>query len=205
MTNQLNDSLAYGQRTTTLALNTPLFTDADGDTVVKTYTVVPAASFITYSNTSDVITVIAGTNDAGSYNITITGSDTHSDTSDATTSCIITVTNNSPPETTETFSNTTMLAYYDYLLDFDISLFSDLNGDTITYTLTHNASSWMNTNTTELSFYGTPTNSDLGIFIVTLNASDSFGGFSVYSYYVTVQKNYAPAVTTAFPTTINVQ
>lgn len=205
ITNQLNATTAHGNRTTNFALTTPLFTDIEGNSFTYTYTVSPSVAFITFSNTTNIITVVAGVNDAGTYNLSVTAVDVYTDTGSTVNSCIITIYNNEAPVTSETFSNITMIAYYDLMLDYDATLFSDFNGDTISYGLTNNGTAWIYNDVANLRFYGTPTNSYVGTFIMTLTAYDAYGGITVYSYYVTVQQNYAPAVTTSFPSYIYIQ
>jgi hypothetical protein len=103
--------------------------------------------------------------------------------------------------TSEVLVNTTMLAYYTFNLQFTKALFTDVNGDTINYQLTKNAT-WMSVDSTNLRFYGTPnSNTYVGYYQMTLRAYDNYGGETYYFYYVNVTTNHLPVQHTAFPAT----
>ena len=47
------------------------------------------------------------------------------------------------PSTDEVVANITMLTYYDMDVSWDVSLFTDINNDTIVFTIAHNfTGSW---------------------------------------------------------------
>ena len=103
---------------------------------------------------------------------------------------------NQPPQTTQIVSNLSSLVLYPVLISWDISLFSDINGDSMIFLITTNATgSWYTISNTNLNLVGTPTTNSLaGNFTVTLKSYDSYGAQMLYNVVMNILPNYPPAV-----------
>ena len=73
-------------RSSTSTLSQYAFNDADLDPLTYTYSVTPAAAFLSYDLSTRVISLTPATTDKGNYTFTLTASDGHADTSDTTQS-----------------------------------------------------------------------------------------------------------------------
>ena len=168
-----------------------MFYDNDNDNILYTYSIVPATSVISFDSASEQLSINAGVNDAGVYTFSFNVTDIYSDTGSTSNSFTVTIYDNQAPVTTETFTNNTMLAYYDFEINFDKTLFTDANNDPINFAMTTN-STWIQHDTADLKFYGTPNNSHTGLFVINLTAYDDYNGVTEYLYSINVTENHAP-------------
>ena len=76
----------------------------------------------------------------------------------------------------------------DYSLSFDFTKFTDAKNDILILLLNTNAS-WITTYPSNLTFKGTPTDSDVGNHSVSLTAADISGASVTITGYVEVSKN----------------
>ena len=104
---------------------------------------------------------------------------------------MITVVNNTAPVTTEIFNNITVLEYYDYSLTLDSTKFTDVDNDTLTFSLATNAS-WITTYDSNLTFEGTPNDTHVGNHSLSVTATDISGASVTISGYVEVVENSLP-------------
>ena len=152
------------------------------------------ASFVSYNASSRQLTVNVDNSKAGVYEFTLTARDQHSDTGSTDSVFSITVINNEAPMTTEVFRNETVTAYHLYELRFDLSKFSDINGDAIHFNMSSNAS-WISLDTSNLLFSGTPENANIGVHEITLTAYDDYRGVTNITYTINVTENNEPVRT----------
>ena len=81
--NETLPDLAFTEtRSSTSTLSQYAFSDADLDPLTYTYSVTPAAAFLSYDLSTRVISLTPATTDKGNYTFTLTASDGHADTSD---------------------------------------------------------------------------------------------------------------------------
>ena len=188
----ISNYTAHGNRTTNFTLSNDMFYDQEGDTISYTYVTSPTATgFISYDASTRELSINVGNDKAGVYEFTLTAKDQYSDTGSTDSKFNITIINNEIPVTTEVFTNTTMLAYYPYELVFNSSEFSDINGDTIRYNMSTNAT-WITINTTELKFSGSSDNSQVNFYELVLVAYDDYGGENTITYTVNITQNHVP-------------
>ena len=168
-----------------------MFYDRENDTISHSYSINPTASFIAYNVTSKELSIDAGGNDAGVYEFSLTAKDQHNDTGSTDSKFNITVINNEAPVTSEVFTNVTMLAYYPFEFVFNSSKFSDINGDSISFNMSTNAS-WIQTHTSELKFNGTTNNTLVDVYEIALTAYDDYGGINDITYTINITENHLP-------------
>ena len=185
-----------GNRSTSYSFGSNLFYDSDGDSLTYSYTINPTASFLTVSLVSMSMSGFAANSNAGVYNITIIVDDNDLETPSAYSSFNCSVIANQPPQTTQIVSNLSSLVLYPVLISWDISLFSDINGDSMMFLITTNATgSWYTISNTNLNLVGTPTTNSLaGNFTVTLKSYDIYGAQMLYNVGMNILPNYPPAV-----------
>ena len=155
--NTINDYTFQGNRTSTYSFGSNLFYDPDGDTLIYTYIISPPAPFLTISTSSMSWSGTPVNTYAGVYLITIKADDGDPETANATSSFSLTVVANQAPTTTQTISNISSLVYYPIEISWNSSLFTDINGDTPSFTITTNATgSWYIISNSYPKLYGTP-------------------------------------------------
>ena len=85
--NETLPDLAFTEtRSSTSTLSQYTFSDADLDPLTYTYSVTPAAAFLSYDLSTRVISLTPATTDKGNYTFTLTASDGHADTSNTSQS-----------------------------------------------------------------------------------------------------------------------
>ena len=185
-----------GNRSSSYSFGSNLFYDSDGDSLTYSYTINPTASFLTVNLVSMSMSGFAANSNAGVYNVTIIADDNDPETPSTYSSFNCSVIANQPPQTTQIVSNLSSLVLYPVLISWDISLFSDINGDSMIFLITTNATgSWYTISNTNLNLVGTPTTNSLaGNFTVTLKSYDSYGAQMLYNVVMNILPNYPPAV-----------
>ena len=189
--NTVSNYTAHGNRTTTYNLPADLFYDKENEIISYSYSTSPSASFVTYDSITKELSIVAGTNDAGIYEFSLTATDPHPDTQSAQVKLNITVINNEAPATTQTFNNYTMLAFHPFELEIVNSSFSDANNDPISINASSNAS-WIMFNSSNLTLHGTPDNSQIGMYEAYIVAYDDYGGINNITFTINITENNEP-------------
>lgn len=173
-----------------------LFTDPDSDTLTYSLSSVPSSTLFTYHSSNDTLSVGSTTNsDIGNYTLTIKATDNIAGNINATTSFNFEIIANQPPTTSEVMASISQLNYYPVNIDWDQSLFTDADGNSITATISVNISDpWFTINNTEASLTGSPNLESYNnkVYGVTLTLADSYGAQSNYSMTLTLLVNYSP-------------
>jgi ELWxxDGT repeat protein len=164
----------------TFTIPTTTFSDANGDTLTYTATLEdgsPLPAWLTFHATTQSFSGTPTQGDIGAINVKVIASDGQLSTSDVFT---VTVQNtNDTPVVTYAIADQT--AFEDSIFSFTIptNTFSDIDGDTLTYSATladgSGLPSWLAFDATTRTFNGTPENGDVGSLNVKVIAADGSG------------------------------
>ena len=161
----------------------------------------PLPSWLSIDPNTGVLSGTPANGDLGDYSVTITATDlsgaTASDTFDLTVDNV-----NDAPVVTVAIADQTTDEDAPFSLDVSGN-FADADlGDALTYTATlvngDPLPSWLSFNSATGEFSGTPLNGDVGLYSVTVTATDGSGATATDSFDLTVNNvNDAPVVTVA--------
>ncbi|CAI2376367.1 unnamed protein product [Moneuplotes crassus] len=139
----LTDIVFVEGRTNTHTHVDNTFSEPNSEAISITGSFTPAAPFLSYDNVTRVISGSPVYANIGTYTFTLTAVDPWPDTGSTAQSMTVTIQENLPPVSSETFVNISQLALYQVAIDYDETLVTDPNGDTISFDLTHNTTgSW---------------------------------------------------------------
>jgi len=82
--NGVDDMVFHGNRTSSLSLSNDPFNWPNGYPGTIHFTTSPSVGWITYDDTTNQITVVAGSGDTGNFDVTMTADDNNPDTSNET-------------------------------------------------------------------------------------------------------------------------
>ncbi|WP_218653149.1 ELWxxDGT repeat protein [Nostoc sp. TCL26-01] len=170
------------------------FVDADAGNVLTYTTTLP--SWLTFAAATRTISGTPTNSDVGTINIKVTATDNAGASIDDTFTLTVTNTNDAPT-LGSAIANQTTTEDTPFTLQIPANTFSDIDaGDTLTYSAT--TPSWLTFNTTTRTFSGTPGNSNVGTFNITVTATDSAGASVDDIFTVTVANtNDAPTLESA--------
>ncbi|CAI2381883.1 unnamed protein product [Moneuplotes crassus] len=172
------------------------FSEPNSEAMSITGSFTPVAPFLSYNNLTRVISGSPAYADIGTYTFTLTAVDPWPDTGSTTQSMTITIEESLPPVSSETFVNISQFALSQVSIDYDETLVTDPNGDTISFDLTHNTTgSWATVNAPLMKLTGTPTNSDIGNFTINFRVYDAFGKETTYTMNLEIIFNNGPVYT----------
>ena len=194
--------IAYEHGQFYLTLPSDLFIDPDAGDYLS-YSVSNLPSWLTFSNSNygwpgNGLTFY-GTptnSDVGNSNITVTASDQFGATA-STTFEIAVINVNDAPIVNGYIPQQIAYEHGQFYLTLPSDLFIDPDaGDYLSYSVS-NLPSWLTFSNSNygwpgngLTFYGTPTNSDVGNYEIAVVATDSYGAFASQSFSLTVQSNW---------------
>ena len=194
--------IAYEHGQFYLTLPSDLFIDPDAGDYLS-YSVSNLPSWLTFSNSNygwpgNGLTFY-GTptySDVGNSNITVTASDQFGATA-STTFEIAVINVNDAPIVNGYIPQQVAYENSQFYLTLPSDLFIDPDaGDYLSYSVS-NLPSWLTFSNSNygwpgngLTFYGTPTNSDVGNYEIAVVATDSYGAFASQSFSLTVQSNW---------------
>ena len=174
----------------------PEFCDSTGDTLTYASTTpnpLPTwlsfdASTRTYSGTPNDLAFLA------THSMVTTATDSQGRTGTFSFTLVV----NRKPEVSNAISDQETRTGSAWSFTFADNTFTDPDGDTLTYTDDLSGSkSWLSFDSDTRTFSGTPENTDVGVFTVTVTATDPTGGAASTSFVLTIIVNYVPIVATA--------
>ena len=155
----------------------PWFTDAQGDTMTVNYTITPALSTISMTNSNWSFTLGALDNSfAGTYTITVNAYDFASNiTNHASFTSSLTINQNGSPTVGTTLTDQTFTADRTVTYTIPSNAFSDPESETISHSLSFNpAASFISFNSaTGVLTVAAVSSTDLGTYVCTVTATDS--------------------------------
>jgi VCBS repeat-containing protein len=178
------------------------FTDVDGDTLSYTATLADGSSLPTWLNFDAATHTFSGmpaNGDVGTVSVRVTASDGSLSTSDTFD---ITVSNtNDAPVVATAIADQSATEDQAFAFQFAANTFTDVDGDTVTYTATLSNGAplptWLNFDAATRTFSGLPANGDVGTLSVRVTASDGTATVSD-TFDITVSNtNDAPVVANA--------
>ena len=167
-------------------LSDSLFTDADGDTLTWTVSDLPDG----LSFDADTHTISGTPTTAGDYTITVTATDSDGESASLTLS--LDVDENAAPEVADTdYTLTDAEEGTSYSTTLSDSLFSDADGDTLTWTVS-DLPDGLSFDADTLTLSGTPTTA--GTYTITVTVTDEAGESVSTELTLTVTDPDAPSV-----------
>ena len=125
--------------------------------------------------------------DANDYEITVTGTDGHSDTTTDTNVFNITIVANQPPSVNETIPPLTFIAGRTSDYTISANAFSDPESDTLTYSVSAPGVTFFSFNpSTRMIFINNPSNAQANTYSFTVSASDGIAGNAAATQTVSV-------------------
>ena len=149
------------------------FTDADGDALTYTATLADGTDLPDWLSFDADTRTFSGTpleGSEGTISVTITASDGTDSVTDTFDIVISAFANNAPIVVQEIADQTTAEGS-EFSFTFDAGVFTDADGDTLTYSVAGNPS-WLSFNADTRTFSGTPPEGSEGTISVTVTASD---------------------------------
>lgn len=182
----------------TIPANT--FTDADGDTLIYSATLVGGGAlpaWLAFDPVSRTFSGTPGPGDVGAVNVRITANDGHGGS--ASDDFVISVITDPPPVLSNPIPDRSATVNVPFTFTFDSNTFTDPNGDPLTYsaTLTGGAPlpAWLTFNPATRTFSGTPGPGDVANLSVTVTATDPQAGFVSDDFAINVTASELPFTT----------
>ena len=197
--NGAEDNPVFDSTAVTVATEDSLYsyTISTSDTDVETLTITASTlpDWLTLTDNNDGTAILTGTPDnteVGNHNIVLNVSDGSVNSNQSFT---ITVANsNEAPTVNNPITDQSASEGSPFNFQFADNVFADVDtGDSLTYT--SNASGWLTFDAATRTFSGTPLNTDIGITMVIVTASDGNGGSISDSFNIVIEKiNQSPVI-----------
>ena len=192
-----------------LVLPASLFSDPDGDVLAFTVTLADGSalpSWLSFNATTHTLSGTPANGDVGALNLKVTATDAGGLSASQTFGLSIANVNDAPV-VADSIGNQNAMQGQTFNLVLPASLFSDPDGDNLTFTVLQTNGSalpaWLSFNAVTRTLSGTPAAGDVGILGLKVVATDP-GGLSVYQNFnmdIAAHTNLAPVI----GTTINQQ
>ena len=185
---EIADQTATEGTAFTFTFDADAFTDADGDTL--TYSVAGNPSWLSFDADTRTFSGTPPEGSQGTVSVTVTASDGTDTVTDSFDIEITAAPNNAPIVATE-IADQTATEGTDFTFTFDVGVFTDADGDTLTYSVAGNPS-WLSFDADTRTFSGTPPEGSQGTVSVTVTASDGTDTVTD-SFDITIAAPVAPA------------